>query len=173
MEQRVWLIIKHTWRGYNRDNCNQLAAAIAYYVLFSIVPLAIVAVFLFGLVLRDTSLKGDVVDSIVNTLSLSDTDGRDAVESAINGLQAGGGIAAFIGVAGALWAASAVFGSIRRALNAVWGVYERRPYAQAKLVDFLQIGGLGILFLLSITITGFVRRGAGCEPAIRRADRGP
>jgi membrane protein len=155
--RRLWLIIKHTWRGYNRDNCNQLAAAIAYYVLFSIVPLAIVAVFVFSLVLRDASLKNDVVDSIVNALALSDTDGRDAVESAINGLQAGGGIAAVIGVAGALWASSAVFGSIRRSLNAVWGVYERRPYAQAKLVDFLQIGGLGMLFLTSITITGFVR----------------
>lgn len=157
MQRRVWLIVKHTWSGYNRDNCNQLAAAIAYYVLFSIVPLAIVAVFVFGLVLRDASLKQDVVDSIVNTLSLNDTSGRSAVDSAITGLQTGGGIAAFAGVVGALWTSSAVFGSIRRALNAVWGAYERRPYAQAKLVDFSQIGGLGLLFIASITMTGFVR----------------
>ena len=150
--------IKHTWNGYNRDNCNQLAAAIAYYVLFSLVPLAIVAVYVFGLVIQDTQLKSDVVNSIVDALALNNTDGRDAVTKAIDGLQAtGGGFTAFIAVLGALWASSAVFGSVRRALNTVWGIYERRPYAQAKMVDFLQIGALGLLFLSSIAITGFVR----------------
>ena len=157
MNRRLWLVIRHTWSGYNRDNCNQLAAAISYYVLFSVVPLAILGVTIFGIVVRDQSLKNDVIDSIVNAFSLSDTDGRSAVRDAIDGIQSASGLAVVVGVLGALWTSSAVFGSIRRSLNAVWGVYERRSYLQAKLVDFLQMGALGLLFVASIALTGFVR----------------
>ena len=40
----LWLLVKRTFQKYGRDNCSQMAAAISYYVLFSIIPLTIVLV---------------------------------------------------------------------------------------------------------------------------------
>ena len=53
------------------DRCPQQAAGIAYRVLFSIVPLAIVLVSVFGLVLQDDSIHEEVVDTIVDAASTS------------------------------------------------------------------------------------------------------
>jgi membrane protein len=56
-----------------------------------------------------------------------------------------------------LWTASAVFASIRKSLNTVWGVEEHRPWAQAKLVDLAQVAVLGAMLLASLVLTGVLR----------------
>jgi YihY family inner membrane protein len=66
----VWRYIKHSIREYGRDNCPQLAAAISYYVLFSIVPLTFVLVSVFGLVIRSEEVRSDVVREVVDSLGL-------------------------------------------------------------------------------------------------------
>jgi len=47
-----------------------MAAAISYYVLFSIVPLTIFTVSIFGLMVRDRDLQEDVADEIVSFLNV-------------------------------------------------------------------------------------------------------
>ena len=47
--------------GYFTDRCGQHAAGIAYRVLFSLVPLSIVLVAIFGIVLRNDDLRDDVI----------------------------------------------------------------------------------------------------------------
>ena len=49
----LWLLIRRTAQEYGADNCSHMAAAISYYVLFSIIPLTIFLVSIFGLVVRD------------------------------------------------------------------------------------------------------------------------
>jgi membrane protein len=51
--RRLWLLGTKAFAGFNDDNCTQMAAAIAYYVLFAAVPLAMVAFSIFGIVLQD------------------------------------------------------------------------------------------------------------------------
>jgi YihY family inner membrane protein len=65
-----WRYIKHSIREYSRDNCTQLAAAISYYVLFSIVPLTFLLVSVFGLVIRSERLRADVEQRAVDTIGL-------------------------------------------------------------------------------------------------------
>ena len=66
------------------------------------------------------------------------------------------GPALVVGLAGTLWTASAAFSSIRRSLNAVWGIYERRPFITSKLVDFAQMGFMGAVVFISFLITGLI-----------------
>jgi membrane protein len=66
----VWRYIKHAVREYGRDNCPQFAAAISYYVLFSIVPLTFVLVSVFGLVIRSERLRDDIVEQVVDSIGL-------------------------------------------------------------------------------------------------------
>ena len=54
-------VIPQAVDGYFADRCGQHAAGIAYRVLFSLVPLSIVLVAIFGIVLRNDGLRNDVI----------------------------------------------------------------------------------------------------------------
>jgi YihY family inner membrane protein len=65
-----WRYVKHAIREYGRDNCPQLAAAISYYVLFSVVPLTFVVVSVFGLVIRSERIRSEVVQRVVDSIGI-------------------------------------------------------------------------------------------------------
>ena len=50
----LWMLIKDTFVQWLDDNPLQLAAALAYYTLFSIAPLLLIAIAVAGLVLGGT-----------------------------------------------------------------------------------------------------------------------
>jgi membrane protein len=157
MARTAWVLLKQVFRGYNNDNASQLAAAISYFVLFSIIPLAIFAVSVFSLVLGEGA-REDIVDAILDAVPLTQTEGRDAVEEAFSSARAVSGPVAVFAFLATLWTASNVFGSIRRALNIIWhGEGEPRPFVQGKLVDFLQVGVLTAILVLSMVLTGVIR----------------
>lgn len=157
MFRRAWVFTKQTYLSFIRDDCTQQAAAISYYVLFSIVPLTIFLVSVLGFVWSDAERRSDIVDQVVDTVPLSDTDGRDAVDDALTSARGVSGPVAAVALAITLWTASAMFGSIRRALNTVWRAEEHRPYFRAKLVDLAQIGVLGLILVGSIALTAVLR----------------
>ena len=66
----LWLLIRRTAQEYGADNCSHMAAAISYYVLFSIIPLTIFLVSIFGLVVRDEERQEDVAEDIVDFLNI-------------------------------------------------------------------------------------------------------
>src|SRR6266511_2330101 len=68
--KRTWKLINYVIGEYGRDNCNQLAAAISYYVLFSIVPFTLFTVSVFGVVIGRERLQREVTPSIVDFVGL-------------------------------------------------------------------------------------------------------
>lgn len=157
MFRRGWVLTKHTYLSFTRDDCMQLAAAISYYVLFSIVPLAIFIVSVFGFFLNSASIRDEIVNRVLDVVPLTQTDGRTAVENALDNVKRVSGPIAAAGLIATLWTASAVFASIRKSLNRVWMLTEHRPFAQQKLIDFLQVGVLGAILLASMIATGVLR----------------
>jgi membrane protein len=157
MFRRLWVLTKHAFLAFTGDDCLQLAAAIAYYVLFSIIPLAIVTVSIFGLFLNSEHVRTTVVNHVLDAVPLSQTEGRNAVERALNSVNRVSGPVAAFGLVATLWTASAVFASVRKALNRVWRIDEHRPFAQQKLIDFTQMGLLGVFLLASTILTGVLR----------------
>ena len=75
-------VVQYALRRYFADRCPRDAASIAYRVLFSIGPLAIVIVSVFGLVLQDEGVRQDAVDAVVDALPASAAGRRD-VEDAL------------------------------------------------------------------------------------------
>jgi membrane protein len=145
------------------DQCPQLAAAIAYRVLFSIVPLAIVLVSIFGLVLQDDSVRKDVVDTIVDALPVTAA-GRSDVEDAITAIATPASAVGLFSLILFAWAATGMMGSIRRGLESAMHVPETRPPARGKLVDLALVVGAGVLVLVTagLTVLGeFVHRESG------------
>jgi membrane protein len=134
------------------DQCPQQAAGIAYRVLFSAAPLAIVLVSIFGLVLQDDSVRHDVVDSIVDALPVTAA-GRKDVESAITNIATPASAAGLLGLLVFVWAATGMMASIRQGLERAMDATASRPPARGKLVDLALIAGTALLVLVTAGIT--------------------
>jgi YihY family inner membrane protein len=89
----LWGFLLQSIRSFSKDNCTQMAAAISYYVLFSIVPLTVFLVSIFGLVIRDDGLRNDITNEIVDSLGLQRGDVSLDVNAAKVGELHGPGVA--------------------------------------------------------------------------------
>jgi membrane protein len=139
--------------------CQQHAAGIAYRVLFSFAPLAIVLLSIFGLVLQDDSVRADVITRIVDALPVDAGGGAD-VQRAIENIATPASAAGFVSLLAFLWAATAMMGAIRQGLEAAMGVERGHPAVRGKLVDLALIAGAAVLVLLSVGF-GLVAEAAG------------
>jgi membrane protein len=137
-----------------RDRCPQYAASIAFHVLFSLFPLTILLVSIFGLVLQDDDLRARVVSELLDVLPVSES-GQRNVESSIDQIASPLSAIGLVSLVALLWGASGMMASIRIGLEAALKVERGRPAAHAKLVDFVLVGAAGLLVLAVIGISTF------------------
>ena len=141
---------------YFADRCPQHAAGIAYRVLFSLAPLAIVLVAIFGIVLQDDDLRERVIAEIVDTLPLSDQGTAD-VTAAIERIATPVNVIGVVSLFVFAWAASGMMGALRLGLEAAMHVERSRPIVRAKLVDFLLVVGAAALVLSAVLLNLMVQ----------------
>jgi membrane protein len=138
-----------TFRYYAEDDCGIYAAAIAYYAIFSLVPLALITLSIFGLIVD----REAIVDFVFEQVPLEESaelreDVNNIVGRARNISLAG----LSLGFIGLIWSSSGIFGAVRRGLNAT-SHRRGRPFWRAKLIDITLVPSIGILILLSIGLT--------------------
>ncbi len=150
---KLLILAVRTTQKFLKDRCTQMAAAVSFYALFSIFPLALAATSIFAFVIRSQDLETELIDAIGNQIPVS----SDFVTSAIQGVIETRAATGIIGTLGLVWSATAVFNAIKRALNISWGIAEPRPFLLDKLVDFSMMAGGGVFFLLSLSATAGIR----------------
>jgi membrane protein len=131
------------------DDATHLAAGVAYYAIFSLFPLLLGLLFIVGLVGSSEVVKQDFVGFVTDNLPGSEQFVEDTLDGVIR-FRGVLGIGALIGL---LWSASAVFGAITRAVNRAWDVHQDRPFYIAKPRQIGMALAVGILFLLSSSVT--------------------
>jgi len=137
-----------------RDRCPQYAAAISFRVLFSLFPLTILLVSIFGLVLQDKDLRDSVIEELLGVLPVS-TEGEDEIRTSIESLASPFSAIGLVSLIALLWGASGMMASLRIGLEAALKVPQGRPAARAKLVDFILVGVSGLLVIIVIGISTF------------------
>ena len=137
---------------YLRRNCSHTAGTIAFYTLFSMFPLflflTIALSYIFGPETAEEEAK--LVDSIASIIPVSHSFVGDTIHSVTDSRDE----FAIISLVGVLWASTAMFGAIRKGVNAAWGIKEARPFLKERLIDFGLVFGAGVLltfFLLATT----------------------
>jgi membrane protein len=151
--RRVGQLVEHGVTQFFAHGDTQRAAAISFYALFSVFPLAILCVAVLGIVANDSQARVQVVDFVLNNLPLTEDQGRRQLQNLL--LEVTRDVAGFsvLGVLTLLFAATGVMGAIRLALNAAFDAVEHRPPAQAKLWDLAMVLGFGVLVTLSFALT--------------------
>jgi membrane protein len=120
-----WGAVKRTVREFRVDNLTDWAAALTYYGVLSIFPALLVLISLIGLTGEQT------VASLVDNLTKATPENvSDILTQAVNNLQrtqSTASVMALLGLAAALWSASAYIAAFMRASNAIYDVPEGRP----------------------------------------------
>jgi membrane protein len=137
---------------YTHDRCSQLAAAISYHVLFSLVPLFTFLVSIFALVLQNDELRQDLIDELLERFPLSEEAGVD-LERILSGVPTPASAIGIISIVGFLWSASGMMGAIRVGLTTAFGDSSARPFFRSKLVDTLLVLAVGAAFLVSFGLS--------------------
>lgn len=150
-------LLRKTFNDFQEDKVSRLAAALAYYTVFSLAPLLIVVIAIAGLAFGREAAQGEIVRQIQGLV------GHDAakliegiIESArkpATGLFAGG-----VGVLTLLLGAMAVFGELQDALNTIWGAPPRVhgglwSLIRDRVLSFTMLLGTGFLLLVSLVIS--------------------
>ena len=170
LSRRLWTVpalelARRTWRELGDDHAIDLAAAIAYYAILSLFPLAIGLVSLFSLV-----LESDTVEQEVNQFFRVYLPGSDRILAAnveaVSGIPGIMGVVSFLGL---LWSASLLFGAVTRAVNRAWDIERDLPFYIEKPRHIVMALSVAPLFLMSVaTTTGLQLLGSEDIPVLGR-----
>ena len=171
---RLWLLTRRTVGGFTESGGTRLAAAIAYYALLSLFPLAVVLVAGASLVLPEEGARAEVVDRIVEGMPLSES-GRDDLRGALEGAIAGAGAVGIVSLVALMWTASGLMGAVRTGLTAVTHADDSRPWLRGKAVDLVMVLLTGVVFIVAAgsTVAARVAGESVLEPIGLGALTGP
>jgi membrane protein len=142
-----WSALKRTMKEFREDNLTDWAAALTYYSILSIFPALLVVVSLLGLV--GQSATQPLLDNVDEIAPGAATDLlRTSIEN-IERRQGSAGILFVVGLAVAIWSASAYVGAFMRAANVVWDVEETRPVWKTIPLRL----GITIIALVLVSVT--------------------
>lgn len=119
--QRMYFLLKDTYREWSKDNASQLGAALAFYTIFSLAPILIIIVVLVGFILG----KGSVQIYLLGELTklLGHENAQFAMNTIQSSYQAGSGLRATLIAISLVIVGSTTAGiMLKNALNAMWGV---------------------------------------------------
>ena len=152
----AWELIKRTFVEWQQDEAPHMAAALAYYAVFSLAPLLVIVILIIGLV-----YKGDTIGQIQRQMqSLFGDDAATTIAVAIHkaGTFGHGVIATTVNLLVLSFGATGVFSELHTAMNKIWKV-PRRPYGfvagvlRDKFAAFVMVVGIAFILLVSMIVS--------------------
>jgi len=153
----IGVLLKETFDEWNEDKASRLSAALAYYTIFSLAPLLIMAIAIAGSIFGEEAARGEIVGQIQGLVGKS---GAEVIETAIENANkpATGTIASLISIVALLFGATGVFSQLRDALNTIWEVQPKpglpvKGFIRQNILSFTMVLGIGFLLLVSLIIS--------------------
>jgi membrane protein len=153
----VWGIARDTISDWITHNASSLGAALAFYTLFSIAPILVIAMAVAGSFFGPNDAETQVLDQMRGLLGDA---GAKAVQSLLASAHQSGlkGIAAAIGIVSLLIGATSVFGELQNTLDYIWKSPKKSSVAWWRILRsrILSVGlilGVGFLLMVSLVVS--------------------
>ena len=154
-------ILKKAFAGFSEDHISAQSAAVAYYTIFSIAPLILIAVAIAGLFFSQEASQGEIFNSISGLMG---ADGAKAIESFVqaSSLKHTGIIATLVGLVALLIGSTTTFAQLQDSLNQIWKVKTKPTtntiwsIVRQRLLSFSLILIIGFLLLVSLLATAIL-----------------
>ncbi len=151
-------LLKSTATCWSENNAPRLGAALAYYTLLSIAPLAILVVLLCNLVIHEAEPQ-----ILAQVRMLAGTNAEQTVHTLIqNAHQPKSGLfASAVAVITLLLGASGVFAELRDSLNTIWSAPKRTnatwlSIVWQRIVSIGMVLALGFLLMVSLILSAAI-----------------
>ncbi|HUR61219.1 MAG TPA: YihY/virulence factor BrkB family protein [Candidatus Thermoplasmatota archaeon] len=163
--RQVLGLVTKTTQEWAEDKAPKQAAALAYYALFALGPILLIATAVAGLAFGQAAARDAVAQQIGKLVGEGAAEAVQALMA--GGLRGGAGVVGLVlGGIALLFGAAGVFGQLREALNRVWEVEEKAVQGwKNKLVTavrknflgFAGVLGVGFLLLMSLLLGAAVQ----------------
>jgi membrane protein len=156
----VTVLLRQAGDAWLVDNAPRLGAALAFYTLFSLAPVLIVAVSVAGFVFGEKAAQGEIVRQFQGLMG---TQGAAAIETIIQGTNrhAVGLFATTLALLAILVGASGAFNELQDALNTIWKVNNKAKSfwavaSKQRIFSLSLVAATGFLLLSSLGVTAFL-----------------
>jgi membrane protein len=153
----AWDLTKTTFNQWIDDKCPRLGAALAYYTMFSLAPMLVIAIAVAGFVFGEEAARGEIVGQLRSLVG--ETGGR-AIESLLRSVNepSAGILATIVGVVTFLVGATTAFVELQDSLNTVWGVQPKpgrgvMGLLRDRLLSFAMLIAIGFLLMVSLVMS--------------------
>lgn len=157
LAREAWALLVETIRYWAQDGVPRMAAAAAFYTLFSLAPALLIGMAVAEFVIGSSAARSEL------TSRLGQLIGPDATSFVLSVMETSrgrmtGGTATIIGTATALFGATVVFAELQSSLNSIWNVRPKAGISVGKivymrLVSFGLVVGIGLLLVLSLALS--------------------
>ena len=157
----AWELLKLTFGDWIDDNAFELSGALAFYTIFSIAPVLLIAVGVASFFLTPDTATDQIVGEMKKMIG---AEGANAVRQVIDSSRGfGKGLwAVSVGIVTLILGATAVFGELQSALNQIWDVKAKpdRGVIMSFVVDRVRSFSIaicvGFLLLVSLVISALI-----------------
>jgi membrane protein len=154
-------VVARAGKAWLEQDASTMGAALAFYTVFSIAPILIIAIGIVGIVVHGDSLQADLLDQAQNLLGET---GANAVRDLLTSGEYldKSRIATSIGVVTLLFGASSVFVELQNSLDKIWEIPKRKRTQglwQILRARFLSLGlvlGVGFLLMVSLVVSSLM-----------------
>ncbi len=156
--QALWWLLRDSANAWIDDRAPSMGAALAFYALFSVAPLLIIAIAIAGVFFGEEAARGEIVAQIGVIIG---HEGAASIQSIIESARnpATGTVAITIGILTLIITASTVFAELKDSLDYIWRVNNPdssslRNFFQTRvraLIMVIIIGALLLVLLVAST----------------------
>jgi membrane protein len=152
-----WTVAKEAVANWSSHKDARQGAALAYYSVFSLGPILVIAIAVAGMFFGHDAVASQVTSSLNEMLGET---GAKAIEGMLADASrpAAGALATVLGLGALLFAAIGVVVQLKDALNIVWEVEESKQgglwhFARNYVLSLAAVLALGFLLLVSLLVT--------------------
>lgn len=154
----IFGLLRQTFEGWTAHNAPRLAAALAYYIAFSLAPLLVITIAVVGFVLQESVVRVQVLGWVNEAVG---PNAGDFVAQLIADIRqpTTGILSTLLGIGALLMGALGAFEQLKEALNTVWDVPMEqrnsgvRGFFLNKLLSFGMVLVVGLLLLASLILS--------------------
>lgn len=158
----LFRVLKAALQEWWDDDAPRLAAAVAFYTVFSLAPLVIIAIAIASAIFGQAAVQGEVLAQIA---SFTGTQAASVIQAILANASTShsGPFATAISILILLSAATAIFVELQHALNRVWAVRTAGTFRQAvikRVISFFIVLGVSLLLVAALLVEAAVRLAA-------------
>lgn len=145
-------LLKQAFRDWKEDDCPRMAAAMAYFTVFSLPPLLLIILLVVGVFVDPSAAEGRIESEMGSLLG---PEGARQVQEMIRNVSrpdTGGPFTAVLGVLALLFGATGAFGQLQAALNRAWEVEPDPEKGGLRKMIVKRILSLGMILTIAFLL---------------------